>query len=74
MTVYSGSLHGTHITEDAFVTYGGKNMQKQQFLVTIVVLIAVIAGILLYAQKHPTDESLGQKVGNTIDRATGERK
>ena len=49
-------------------------MQKQQFLVTIIVLLAVIAGILLYAQRHPTEESLGQKVGNTIDRATGDRK
>jgi len=49
-------------------------MQNQRFLATIIVLLVIIIGVLLYTQGHPTDETLGQKVGNTIDRATGERK
>lgn len=49
-------------------------MQQKLFLIIIVVLLVIIAGILLSSQRHQADETLGQKVGNTIDRATGERK
>ena len=47
-------------------------MQKQPFLFIIVILLVVIVGLLAYGPQT-SDESLGQKVGNTIDRATGER-
>jgi len=51
-------------------------MRNQPLLFTIVALLVIIIGILVFGQKHPnaSDETLGQKVGNTIDRATGERK
>jgi hypothetical protein len=50
-------------------------MRNQPLLYTIIALLVIIIIILVHAGKNPNnDESLGQKIGNTIDRATGERK
>lgn len=48
-------------------------MRNQQFLFSVIILLVVVVGILAYNQRHD-DMTLGQKVGNTIDRATGDMK
>ncbi len=47
-------------------------MQQKPFLVAIILLLVIIVGVLVYSNKN-SDPTLGQKVGNTIDKATGER-
>jgi hypothetical protein len=48
-------------------------MQNQRILLSVVVVLVIVIGMLIY-DRHPDQESLGEKVGNTIDHATGERK
>lgn len=48
-------------------------MQNQKVLIGVIILLVIVIGILVYDHR-PAQESLGEKVGNTIDRATGERK
>ena len=48
-------------------------MQNQQISVIVIALLVVVIGLLV-VDRHHDHESLGEKVGNTIDRATGVRE
>jgi hypothetical protein len=47
-------------------------MQNQRILFGVIIVLAVVIGLLVY-DRQSGNESLGEKVGNTIDHATGER-
>jgi hypothetical protein len=49
---------------------------NQPVLISILFLLVLIVGFLLYDRGHYShnDDTLGEKVGHTIDRATGTRK
>lgn len=45
---------------------------QQQALVAVIFALVVVIGILIYDRHHRPPETLGEKVGQTIDRATEE--
>jgi hypothetical protein len=49
-------------------------MQNNQMLLGVIVVLALVVGVLAFDRHHTDDATLGQKVGNTIDRATGDRR
>jgi hypothetical protein len=47
-------------------------MQNQQILLGIVVMLVIVIGLLAYGRQQSHD-TLGEKIGHTIDNATGAR-
>ena len=49
-------------------------MQNQQVLITVILMLVIVIGIFVYDRHYNHPETLGEKVGQTIDHATGANK